>query len=253
VDLIGTWKNKLDLRESVTLAASIGAWLEEHEVEIELQLLPPVVALTQVASELSSRVSLGCQNIGWDAAHALTGETSAASARQAGAQFVMIGHSERRTYLGETDDQVAKKLESALRGGLGALVCIGETYAERIEGATESVIVEQVASIEPLLADTEGRQVRIAYEPAWAITTSEQRLPADPGLAERDHAFIRRLLIERLGARGAEIPLIYGAGVNVDNVADFAAIDNVDGVLVGGASQSLESLVGIINNLEARE
>ena len=250
MDVIGTWKNKLSFRESLTLATNLQGWLAGHTLSVDLQLLPSAVALNAVRALIPPTVELGCQNIGWDARHALTGETSANAAREAGASFVMIGHSERRTYLSETNDQVAAKLRAALAAGLGALVCIGETYAERNEGRTKAVVTEQVDAILPILSEFGIRGVRIAYEPAWAITTSQQSLPANPTMAANDHAFIRDLMVERLGANGGDLPLIYGAGVNIDNVTDFAQTENVDGVLVGGASQTYQSLTAIVEKVE---
>ena len=165
----------------------------------------------------------------------------------------MIGHSERRTYLGESNEQIANKLRAALKAGLGALVCVGETYSERIDGATERVLTEQIEALRPVLEEFGLEGSRVAYEPAWAITTSEQSLPANPSLATKDHDFLRNLLIDKLGQPGESVPLIYGAGVNLGNVVEFAEIDNVDGVLVGGASQTLESLTTLIERLETVE
>lgn len=251
VHLIGTWKNKVSFQASVDLARELGRWFADRRTSLNISLLPTTTALEPVSRELGTEVAIGCQNINWDASHALTGETSAQSAKEAGATFAMIGHSERRTYLGETNEQVAAKLRSALGAGLGALVCIGETYAERVEQLSKQIITDQVNSILPVLREMGTDGVRVAYEPAWAITTSEQSLPANPELAAGDHAFIRGLLSEGLGQVGESLPLIYGAGVNLDNVVDFAQIADVDGVLVGGASQSLRNFTSLIDALEA--
>lgn len=243
----GTWKNQLDHRASVALAKEVAAAAPALSAMADLTVFPPMISLPEVAGILGDHFAIGSQNVTWDAEHALTGETKASSLAAMGCAVVMVGHSERRVHLGETDEQVVRKAESVLAHGMRALVCIGETYDERIAEASHEIIRGQLQSFQHAIQslDDPGRLV-LAYEPAWAITTNEKSLPANPELAAEDHRFIRTELERLVPEQAAELKLVYGAGVNASNVGEFLAIPDIDGVLAGGASQSIEKLTALL-------
>lgn len=230
----------------------------------ELVLFPPAVSLAAVAEALDSRrgevppIALGVQNVHWEANGAFTGETSAGMAREAGASQILVGHSERRHVFGETDTQVEAKVRAVLAEGLTPVVCVGETLEEREEDQVEDVLLAQLDSVLVGL-ESEGLQrergsgedvgaqggvlFRIAYEPVWAIGTGRTATPEDAGEA---HAIIRRRVREVLGQEVAEsLPILYGGSVKPDNAGALLAMEDVDGLLVGGASLDPDSFAEI--------
>jgi len=201
-------------------------------------LFPPAVSLAAALAARPAHVGIGVQNIHWEDEGAFTGETSALLARAAGAEHVLVGHSERRQHFGESDADVTRKAAAALRHGLVPMVCVGETLAERRAGRVAEVIVRQ---LDAALEGLGGRSTRpdgdagfsIAYEPVWAIGTGETATPAD---AEGAHGTLRARLREKLGEASCRVPILYGGSVKPDNAAALMAAADVDGVLVGGAS-----------------
>jgi triosephosphate isomerase len=188
-------------------------------------------------------IRVGAQNVHWEPKGAFTGEVSTSMVHESGATVVLVGHSERRHLFGETDEQVARKTVTALKAGLGPLVCVGETLAEREGGRTEAVIQRQ---LEPLLdkvpAEQWGRLV-IAYEPVWAIGTGRNATPDD---AAQVHELIRFMVRQR--GVPSRVPILYGGSVNAGNVLGLLARPELDGVLVGGASLDADGwaeLVGL--------
>lgn len=193
---------------------------------------PPAVSLTSAHAALAGRndVHLGAQNLHWEDQGAFTGETSASHARDAGAQFALIGHSERRHLFGETDEEVRQKVGSAIRNRLTPVICVGETLAEREADQVETVITRQISiALTGLPGDDES--FLIAYEPVWAIGTG---VTATPGDASAAHAILRAALTDRSPDR--IVPILYGGSVKPDNATDLLSADGVDGLLVGGAS-----------------
>lgn len=198
-------------------------------------LFPPAVSIAVVREALDSRrdVQIGVQNIHWEQDGAFTGETSAAMARDAGAEFALIGHSERRHVFGETDAEVQRKVRAALAAGLTPVICVGELLEERKAGQVDAVITRQLGSaIEGLTAD-QAYSFLVAYEPVWAIGTGVTATPAD---ASGAHAVLRAMLMERLGEEGGQVPILYGGSVKADNFAALLAAEHVNGLLIGGAS-----------------
>jgi triosephosphate isomerase (TIM) len=209
----------------------LGAVGEEHEIVV----FPPVIALREavVGATSSDRVHIGVQNVHWEDEGAYTGETSARMAREVGATFALIGHSERRHLFGETDDDVRRKVEAVVRHGMVPIVCVGETLEERRAGRVDEVIARQLRAALPALAHG-GARFLLAYEPVWAIGTGETATPADASAA---HATLRACLEDGVGVAGApKVPILYGGSVKPDNAAELLAAADVDGVLVGGAS-----------------
>jgi triosephosphate isomerase len=195
------------------------------------------------AARQRSDIHFGVQNVYWEEKGAFTGEVSAPMAADAGALFVLVGHSERRQRFGETDEDTARKVPAILAAGLIPILCVGETLEEREAGQAAGVVAAQLEAVFEVLSDGDARRLLIAYEPVWAIGTGRTASPAD---AEEMHGHIRRLLTRRYSAElAAEVPLLYGGSVKPDNAEALLAASNVDGVLVGGASLDPEGFAAI--------
>jgi triosephosphate isomerase len=208
----------------------------------DAMVCPPFPLVGLFARVLSgSALAVGAQDCHAKPSGAHTGDVSAELLADVGATAVIVGHSERRQDHGETDGQVAEKAQAAWRAGLTAIVCVGETEAERAEGRTLEVIGRQIAGSVPDAARPDTTVV--AYEPVWAIGTGRTPTPAD--VAEV-HAFIRGALVERLGEAGRGIRLLYGGSVKPSNAAELMAVPEVNGALVGGASLKADDFLGII-------
>ncbi len=196
-----------------------------------LAFFPPAVSLEAVVMRLAGHdhIAVGAQDVHWEAKGAFTGALSVALVRGAGAGAALIGHSERRHVFGESDADTARKVGAVLAGGLQAMLCVGETLAQREAGETEAVVTRQLQAALQGVAPT--ADLVIAYEPVWAIGTGRTATPAD---AAAVHAAIRRVLLG-LGLPG-ETRILYGGSVNLGNVAELLSQPELDGVLVGGAS-----------------
>ncbi len=211
----------------------------------QLWFFPPAVSLaaTREASVGRADVVVGAQNVHWEPKGAFTGELSIPLVQEAGAGAVLIGHSERRHVFGETDELVARKLTAALKAGVTPMVCVGETLAEREGGRTEQVVTRQVAALLARVGPGEWGGVVLAYEPVWAIGTGKNATPDD---AAQVHELIRFELSRRgVWGRG---PILYGGSVNPGNALALLARQEIDGVLVGGASLDADvwaELVGL--------
>ncbi|MFL5463180.1 MAG: triose-phosphate isomerase [Gemmatimonadaceae bacterium] len=206
-------------------------------------IFPPAVSLAEVARAISGRdgVLAGAQNIYWADKGAFTGELSAPMAKDAGARVILVGHSERRHVFGETDDECAKKCLAASRAGVSFMLCVGETIEQRQAGETERLVRHQLraglAEVNPTTAD-----FLLAYEPVWAIGTG---LTASAEDASAIHTVLRTELRQMIGGRANEIPILYGGSVNPTNAMGLLAADEVDGLLVGGASVDASSWLEI--------
>ena len=210
-----------------------------------LWFFPPAVSIGAVSEAATARpdISVGAQNVHWEAKGAFTGEVSIPMVQEAGARLALVGHSERRHLFGETDDQIGRKVTAALKGGVAPLICVGETLAEREGGRTEQVIQRQVYAVLERVPLPEWNRIRLAYEPVWAIGTGRTASPDD---AAQVHELIRY----ELGSRGvtSRVPILYGGSVNAGNVLALLAREELDGVLVGGASLDADGwaeLVGL--------
>lgn len=198
-------------------------------------MFPPAVTLPEMVAMAKERsdILLGIQNIYWEDKGAFTGETSAPMARDAGARVALVGHSERRHVFGETDDQTRRKCAAAARAGLRPMLCVGERLEERRAGETEKVVLRQLHAGLADLDPAHMAQMLIAYEPVWAIGTGQTAEPRD---ASAVHALIRGALKQLAAERASEIPILYGGSVNTGNAQALLAAQDVDGLLVGGAS-----------------
>jgi triosephosphate isomerase len=242
--IAGNWKMNLHRAGAVELASAL-AERAETAGDIDLAVCPSAVYLEAVAGVVNgSRIALGAQNMHFEKAGAFTGEISGSMLVDLGCRYVILGHSERRHLLGETDELVNKKLHAALAVGLTPIVCLGETLAEREAGQTQQVIRRQFSgSLSGLTAEQADRLV-IAYEPVWAIGTGRV---ATPQQAEAVHVELRKLLKERYNAAVADsVRIQYGGSVKPDNAVELLACQNIDGALVGGASLKADDFWGIV-------
>lgn len=244
--IAGNWKlNKTNL-EAIDLVNLLKRDLCDI-IDIDIVVCPPFTALSDVNDILNeSNIGLGAQNLYWDDAGAFTGEISAPMIKGVGAQYVIIGHSERRQFFGETDQTVNKKIKAALRAELIPIVCIGETLKEREENKTFDVIKAQFTGSLAGFTKNEMEKMIIAYEPVWAIGTGKT---ATPQQAQEVHKAIRDLLVKQFGqATAAVVRIQYGGSVKPENTAELMAQADIDGALVGGASLQHESFVKIVKN-----
>lgn len=217
----------------------------QNVTNVEIVVCPPFISLQTVKDVLAgSNIGLGAQNVFWEKNGAFTGEVSAPMLKSVGCAYVIIGHSERRTYFGETDSTVNKRIFAALAEGLKPIVCVGETLEEREAGKTFDVIKCQITGGLANLSTEQMMPVVIAYEPVWAIGTGKTATPAQ---AQEVHAFIRQLLKELFGQATADATrLQYGGSVKPENAAELMSQPDIDGALVGGASLKAETFEKII-------
>jgi triosephosphate isomerase (TIM) len=211
-----------------------------------LLLLPPLAYLAELRRHLAGvAVEFGVQNVHGEREGAYTGETSAEMAADLGATWALAGHSERRILFGEDDESVAEKVAAIRRAGLGAILCVGETLAERDAGSAEAVVARQLGAVVRSLDASALAGVTVAYEPVWAIGTGRTATPEQAG---EMHAYIRGRLAELVdGALADETGILYGGSVKPDNAGLLLAHPDIDGALVGGASLDVESWLAIAN------
>jgi triosephosphate isomerase (TIM) len=248
--IAGNWKMNLDRAAAVALAKSL-AERAGTIANVDLAVFPPSIYLDAVRTALAgSRISYGAQDVYFEPNGAFTGEISTAMLLDLGCRYVILGHSERRHILGETDALVNKKVHAALAAGLVPIVCVGELLTEREAGHTGQVIRRQ---FEGSLADLSAEQmlkVVIAYEPVWAIGTGKV---ATPQQAEEVHTDLRKIIADRYNTATAQaIRIQYGGSVKASNAAELLRQPNIDGALVGGASLKADEFLGIVAGLAAR-
>jgi triosephosphate isomerase (TIM) len=241
--IAGNWKMNLQRAGAVALAQAVASKGGDYAA-VDLLVCPPNVYLDAVGAALKgSAVVLGAQNVYQEPYGAFTGETCPEMLVDLGCRYVILGHSERRHIMGETDDQVRAKTVAALAAGLTPIVCVGETLAQRTAGQTSNVIRDQITgSLAGLSAEDCVRTV-IAYEPIWAIGTGQV---ATPEQAQEVHANLRRVLAERYNAGTSEkVRILYGGSVKASNAGELLAQPDIDGALVGGASLKADDFLGI--------
>lgn len=212
----------------------------------EIVICPPFIDVpAAVAAAAGSRIEIGGQNVFWEKEGPYTGEVAAGMLLAAGCRWVIIGHSERRQYFGETDETVLRRTLAALEAGLKPIVCVGERIEEREAGQTEAVLVRQFRGGIAPLTPRQFAGITIAYEPVWAIGTGRT---ATPEIAADAHKVLRAQVKEHFGKAASDtIRILYGGSVKPDNVNDLTAQDEIDGTLVGGASLKPDSFAAIVN------
>jgi triosephosphate isomerase (TIM) len=237
----GNWKMHNTIQESVALATAIKDGTA-NVTKGEIIVAPPFTALNSVYETIKgSRVALASQNIFYQDKGAYTGEIAPGMLKDAGCTYVIIGHSERRKYFHELDEDVNLKVKKALATGLKPIVCVGETEEEREKGITEFVVGIQVKKALFGIPDLDN--IVIAYEPVWAIGTGKVATSIE---AEEVHGFIRGVLGDMYGAPSKDVRILYGGSVTPDNIGELIDMEDIDGALVGGASLKAETFTGII-------
>ncbi len=241
--IVGNWKmNKTGSEASAFIRDLVQALPAPRSIEVVLA--PPFTALASVRAGLppSCPIELAAQNLFWEDHGAYTGEVSAPMLRDAGCRYVILGHSERRNLFGERDETIHKKVRAALRHGLRPILCIGESWAEREQGATERVLTQQLTGSLADLTAADLATVSIAYEPVWAIGTGKA---ATPDQATAAHQTIRGFLSARWSTAADSARILYGGSVTPQNIESFLKSPDIDGALIGGACLQIDSFVKI--------
>ena len=244
--IAGNWKMNKTVRQAVELVEEIKPMVSDVR-EVEIVVCPPFTALEAVSKVLpGTNIALGAQDMHWELEGAFTGEISSEMILTVGGKYVILGHSERRTYFGETNETVNKKVLSALQCGLKPIICVGETLQQREAGTTKDVVRDHVDGALKGLSAGDVPQIVLAYEPVWAIGTG---LTATPAQAEEVHAFIRELLTDLYdGTLAQKIRIQYGGSVKPENAAQLFGQPNIDGGLIGGASLEADSFAAIVKS-----
>ena len=240
----GNWKMHNTIAESIALAKAIKDGASDFKDGVII-LAPPFTALSNVGEAIKgSNVFLAAQNMHYEDKGAFTGEISPAMLKDIGCSYVIIGHSERRKYFHEQDNDVNLKVKKALTAGLTPIMCVGETDEERVKGITQDVVGRQVK--QGLNGVEKIENVVIAYEPVWAIGTGKVATSAQ---AQEVHAFIRGILKDIYGNMADNVHILYGGSVTKDNIGELIAMQDIDGALVGGASLKADGFLGIIKEV----
>ncbi len=242
--IAGNWKMHKTAGEARSLARAIKDGIGDVTGR-QVVLAPPFTALTSVYQEIQgSLVLLAAQNVHWESKGAFTGEISIPMIENAGCRIVIIGHSERRQYFGETDVTVNRRVRAVLDSKLQAIVCIGESLSERESGKHHTVVAQQLAGGLDGLTHQGMLRIILAYEPVWAIGTGRT---ASPEIAQEMHGMIRGWLLDKFGNEAQEVRILYGGSVKPDNIDALMQQPDIDGALVGGACLEADSFLRIVH------
>lgn len=243
--IAGNWKMNKTATEAVELAKPVIASVANQN-DIDVLMCPPFTSIAAVSALVgNSTVCVGAQNMSDKASGAYTGEVSAAMLRDLQVSYVILGHSERRSYYGETDEFINRKVLAALDNNIKPVLCVGETLAEREAGKVESVIKTQLVGDLKDVPAEKAENIVIAYEPVWAIGTGKT---ATPEQAQEVHAFIRSQLISLLGQVGTSIRILYGGSMKPANADELLAKPDIDGGLIGGAALVAKDFLALIES-----
>jgi triosephosphate isomerase len=242
--IAGNWKMNTTIEEAVALAKDVVKTMGSTS-DVDIAICPPYTSLYAVSEVLKgSTVKLGAQDVHWEAKGAFTGKVSCAMLKSVGVTYVIIGHSEQRTYFHETNETVNKKVKATLTAGLLPIICVGETLEERKSGKMDTVIESHTLGAFAGISAEDALKCTIAYEPVWAIGTGET---ATPQQANEAHIYIRKLLTKLYGTSTAEkIRIQYGGSMKADNAKALLGQSDVDGGLIGGASLKASDFYGIV-------
>ncbi|HBS51615.1 MAG TPA: triose-phosphate isomerase [Coxiellaceae bacterium] len=247
--IAGNWKMNKTIGETLDFLKILSQELQQSSAttKFEIVIAPSFIAINKMAELLKdSPVKICAQDLFWEDAGAFTGEISAPMLKDAGAKYVIIGHSERRQFFNETDSTVNKKIKAALKYNIVPIFCVGETLAEREAGKIESIIATQLTGGLMDLTANDVTKTVIAYEPVWAIGTGKT---ATKEQAEEVHLMIRQMLAKQFGQTNADvIRILYGGSVKPSNSKELLSQPNIDGALIGGASLKPEDFMGIIKS-----
>lgn len=242
--IIANWKMNVGVRESVALARGALLTLRGRKAIPHLVICPPFIALSEVRKVVArSSADLGAQNVFWESSGSYTGEISTRMLQEVGVSHVIVGHSERRRDLGETDEMIAKKVRQVLSDHMNPVVCIGETKQEREQGNTREIIQDQLSAAIHGIKLPPSVEIFIAYEPVWAIGSGDS---ASVGDVIEVHQFIRSILTEWFGDESSRFHILYGGSVDGENAYGFLRETEIDGVLVGSASIKINQFKGIV-------
>ncbi|MGX1641273.1 triose-phosphate isomerase [Sphingobacterium mizutaii] len=248
----GNWKMNMDYEQGISLFSEIVNMVKDEVIgNQEVVVCSPFIHLAAISklSASTKNVSIGAQNISQHESGAYTGEISASQVKSTGAEYVILGHSERRAYFGETDELLAEKVDAALKHDLKPIFCIGETKDERESGSYFDVIKSQLSKALFHLDAEAFKNIVLAYEPVWAIGTG---LTASPEQAQEVHAFIRKTLADQFGQEVADnTSILYGGSANPSNAQSLFSQPDIDGGLIGGASLKSRDFLQIINVFNA--
>ena len=241
--IAGNWKMNKTPSEARELVSALIPLVKDAKCDVVV--CTPAVDFAAVSEVIKgTNIKLGAENMHWKESGAYTGELSAAMLKESGVEYVILGHSERRQYFGETDETVNQRTKAAVAAGLVAVVCVGETLAEREAGVTNGVVGRQVQKGLDGLSAADMEKIVVAYEPVWAIGTGKV---ATDEQAQEVHAFIRAELAKRFGTETAEtVRILYGGSMKPGNAAGLLAQKDIDGGLIGGASLNAADFAGIV-------
>jgi len=245
--IAGNWKMNKTIDEALALIKEIHSGLSTPP-KAEIIVAPTFTALNKIAEFLQdSFISVAVQNIFWEDSGAYTGEISAMFAKDAGADYVIIGHSERRQYFNETNETVNKKIKAALKNQLIPIVCVGETLEQREANQAENIVQQQITQGLANFTTEDLDKLIIAYEPVWAIGTGKTATPAQ---AEEVHIIIRKIIAELFGEDlASKMRVLYGGSVKPNNSRELLTLENIDGALIGGASLKAPDFIEIIKSI----
>lgn len=246
--IAGNWKMHANHLEAIQMVQKLSYRLDPDDYDrVEVVVAPPFTALRSVQVVIEQdhmRIGLGAQNVYWEEEGAFTGEVSAPMLAKLAVGHVIVGHSERRQYFGETDETVNKKIKAVLSSEMAPIVCVGETLEEREAGQAEEVVVRQVKGALSRLSSEQVASLSVAYEPIWAIGTGRTALPDDAGVITE---VIRETIRDTADSDTAEgVRILYGGSVNPGNIKDFMAKRHIDGALVGGASLDPDQFAAVV-------
>jgi triosephosphate isomerase len=240
--IAGNWKMNGSLAANAVLMAGLRQGASDDSVDVAVCVPAPYLAQCAAALRDSS-IGLGAQDVSAHASGAYTGEVSVGMLQDFDCRYVIVGHSERRSYHGETSAAVARKTQAVLAAGLVPIVCVGETLEERDAGRTDVVVGGQLDAVLEAIAPAELMKIVIAYEPVWAIGTGQT---ATPQMAQDVHALLRARVAVKDAAAAASVRILYGGSMKPDNAADLLAMADIDGGLIGGAALKASDFIAII-------
>lgn len=240
--IAGNWKMNGSLAANSVLLEAIKADIGRPACEVVVCVPSPYLAQCQTAL-VGSSIALGAQDLSSHGSGAYTGEVSAAMLVEFGCKYAIVGHSERRTYHGETDSIVAGKALRALQAGLIPIVCIGESLEQRESGKTAAIVTAQTDAVLAVLSEEQAAQIVLAYEPVWAIGTGKT---ATPEMAQEVHALLRARLAAKNQGAADRVQILYGGSMKAENASELLAMPDIDGGLIGGASLKAKDFLAIV-------
>ncbi|MEX0994785.1 MAG: triose-phosphate isomerase [Balneolaceae bacterium] len=247
--IAGNWKMNAGPKEAEKLIRGMKSKLGSRKPALDILICPPYISIPAVVKQAGqSAIQIGAQNVHFEDNGAYTGEVSTSMLKEAGCDYVIVGHSERREYFGDTDEIIAKKVKKAIDDNINVIFCVGEKLEQRKSGNHQQIVMDQLQAVISHLTEENAGQLTFAYEPVWAIGTGET---ATPDQAQEMHQFIRNFLTEHWSTqRLADVRILYGGSMKPKNAEELLQQPDVDGGLIGGASLDADSFCAIIDIAE---